>query len=168
MSRRQFKPADAHRKTVQAMAGYGIKAISICQVIINPETGKPIGEQCLRRHFRAELDNGEIIANSKVAESLYTKALGSGNGSVTAAIFWLKTRAGWKETQNINFGGHDGGPLFTKDDVTDATAALLGSAVRSAAQGGAGQADSETDGQAADSAALVLGMVGAAESTGAD
>ena len=37
-------------------------------------------------------------ANTKVAESLYRKALGDGSQSVTAAIFWLKTRAGWKET----------------------------------------------------------------------
>ena len=29
---------------------------------------------------------------------VYKKALGDGAQSVAAAIFWLKTRAGWKET----------------------------------------------------------------------
>jgi hypothetical protein len=39
-----------------------------------------------------------------VAESLYRKALGDGAQADTAAIFWLKTRAGWKETsiQELN------------------------------------------------------------------
>ena len=33
-----------------------------------------------------------------MAQSLYKKALGDGTSAVTAAIFWLKTQAGWKET----------------------------------------------------------------------
>jgi hypothetical protein len=37
-------------------------------------------------------------ADSRVGESLYHKALGDGAQSVTTAIFWLKTRAHWKET----------------------------------------------------------------------
>jgi hypothetical protein len=32
-----------------------------------------------------------------VAQSLYQKALGNGNGAVAACIFWLKVRAGWVE-----------------------------------------------------------------------
>ncbi len=43
---------------------------------------------------------GRIIslkANSRIAESLYRKAMGDGPQSVTACIFWLKTRARWKE-----------------------------------------------------------------------
>jgi hypothetical protein len=34
-----------------------------------------------------------------VAENLYRKATGEGREAVTAAIFWLKARAGWRETQ---------------------------------------------------------------------
>ncbi len=37
-------------------------------------------------------------ANVRAAENLYRKATGDGREAVTAAIFWLKTRAGWKET----------------------------------------------------------------------
>ena len=45
------------------------------------------------------LAGGHIKANARVAESLYRKAIGEGRESVTAAIFWLKTRARWKETR---------------------------------------------------------------------
>ena len=40
------------------------------------------------------------------AESLYRKAIGEGRESVIAAIFWLKTRARWKETM-VNEVTHD-------------------------------------------------------------
>ena len=47
---------------------------------------------------RHELAHGHTKANARVAENLYRKATGEGREAVTAAIFWLKTRAGWKET----------------------------------------------------------------------
>ena len=91
MGRRAHKPDDAGRRQVEAMAGYGIPEADIaCVLEIDPKT--------LRRHYRKELDKGHIKANSKVAENLYRKATGEGREAVTAAIFWLKTRAGWKET----------------------------------------------------------------------
>ena len=46
----------------------------------------------------AAIASGGIKANARVAESLYRKATGEGREAVTAAIFWLKTRARWKET----------------------------------------------------------------------
>jgi hypothetical protein len=39
-----------------------------------------------------------IKANAKAAKSLFRRATGEGRESVVAAIFWLKTRAGWWET----------------------------------------------------------------------
>ena len=73
------------------MAGYGVPETDIAGVIgIDPKT--------LRKHYRSELDHGHVKANAKVAENLFRKATGDGRESVIAAIFWLKTRAGWKET----------------------------------------------------------------------
>jgi hypothetical protein len=73
------------------MAAYGIPEADIATVIeIDPKT--------LRRHYRKELDTGHIKANTRVAENLYRKATGEGREAVTAAIFWLKTRARWKGT----------------------------------------------------------------------
>ena len=61
-----------------------------------------------RAHYRDELDDGHVKAKAKVAENLYRKATGEGREAVTAAIFWLKTRAGWKETSVHEVGGKDG------------------------------------------------------------
>jgi len=73
------------------MAAYGVPEADIATVIgIDPKT--------LHRHYRQELDTGHIKANSKVAENLFRKATGDGREAVIAAIFWLKTRARWKET----------------------------------------------------------------------
>ena len=91
MGRRAHTPEAAGRRQVEAMAAYGIPEADIATVIaIDPKT--------LRRHYRRELDTGHIKANTKVAENLYRRATGEGREAVTAAIFWLKTRARWKET----------------------------------------------------------------------
>ena len=83
-------PSEETRKTVQAMAGYGIPHDDIATVIgISPHT--------LRKHYAKELDTGQIIATSKVAQNLFRIATGEGREAVTAAVFWLKTRAGWSE-----------------------------------------------------------------------
>ena len=50
-------------------------------------------------------------ANAKVAENLYRKATGDGREAVTAAIFWLKARARWKEVSVHEHGGPDGKPF---------------------------------------------------------
>lgn len=72
------------------MAGFGIPHEDIGRVI-------GIGPKALREHYRAELDTGHVKANAAVARNLFQIATGSGTGSVTAAIFWLKVRAGWSE-----------------------------------------------------------------------
>ena len=48
-----------------------------------------------------------------MAENLFRKATGEGREAVVAAIFWLKTRAGWKETNVHEVGGPAGGPIET-------------------------------------------------------
>jgi len=86
--RPSFEPSASQRQMVEAMAGCGIPETDIATVIdIAPKT--------LRKHFRTELDTGHIKANAKVAGNLFRIATGSGREAVTAAIFWLKTRAGW-------------------------------------------------------------------------
>ena len=91
MARPAHKPDPASRRQVEAMAGYGVPEADIARVLhIDPKT--------LRKHYRDELDSGHVKANAKVAENLFRKATGDGPQSVTAAIFWMKTRARWKET----------------------------------------------------------------------
>src|SRR5665213_1315468 len=91
MGRRSHKPDAFKRRQVEAMAGYGVPEQAIARIVgVDPKT--------LRKHYRDELDTGQIKATAKVAESLFRKATGDGSQSVTAAIFWLKTRGGWCET----------------------------------------------------------------------
>ena len=106
--RPSFDPDAEQRKTVNAMAGYGIPQDDIARVIgVDPKT--------LRKHFRNELDTGETIATAKVAESLYKQATG---GNVAAAIFWMKARAGWSERIINEHGGPNGEALnFTVNFV---------------------------------------------------
>jgi hypothetical protein len=59
----------------------------------------------LRKHYREELDVGLIWATARVAAALYRRALDDNHpGSTTAAIFWLKCRAGWKEPPREHTG----------------------------------------------------------------
>jgi hypothetical protein len=98
MGRRRHEPDPAQCRQVEAMAGYGVPEADIaCVLEIDPKT--------LRRHYRRELDKGHIKASAKVAENLYRMATGEGREAVTAAIFWLKTRASWKETSIHELAG---------------------------------------------------------------
>jgi hypothetical protein len=76
---------------VEALAGYGLSPAEIACVLA-------IDEEELKATYAQELKSSHLKANARVAESLYRKAIGEGRESVTAAIFWLKTRARWKET----------------------------------------------------------------------
>ena len=106
MARPSHKPDPIVRRQVEAMAGYGVAESDIARVVgLDPKT--------LRKHYRDELDNGHVKANAKVAENLFRKATGEGREAVTAAIFWLKTRAGWKETALHEVSGRNGGPIET-------------------------------------------------------
>jgi hypothetical protein len=108
MGRPFHEPQPSTRRQVEAMAGFGVPEIDIARVVgIDPKT--------LRKHYRDELDTGHVKANAKVAENLYRKATGEGREAVTAAIFWLKTRAGWKETAVHEVSGPEGRPLEVID-----------------------------------------------------
>jgi hypothetical protein len=90
-----FEPTAEQRRTVRAMAGFGVPQEDIATFLdIDPKT--------LRKHFRVELDRGAIEATTKVAQSLFRMATEGNN--VAAAIFWMKARAGWSEKQRIEHG----------------------------------------------------------------
>ena len=87
MGRRSHLPDPALRRQVETLAAYGIPETDIARVVvIDPKT--------LRKHYRDELDLGSTKANAQVAGFLFNAAK---NGNVTAQIFWLKTRAKWRD-----------------------------------------------------------------------
>ena len=100
MSKPLHKTSEKTKAEVQALAGFGIKETDIAIYLgIDPKT--------LRKYYRNELDTGHIRANAAVARALYKQAVD--DNSTAAAIFWLKTRAGWNE--RIEHTGADGGAL---------------------------------------------------------
>ncbi len=94
MGQKPYLPTEDARAQVEAMAGYGVPETDISRVL-------KIDAKTLRKHYRHELDTAHIRANSAVAQSLFRKAISDGPQSVTAAIFWAKTRMGWKDPNSV-------------------------------------------------------------------
>ena len=76
---------------VNALSAYGVTHDEIALYI---KVSKPT----LYKFYGDELRLGKIKANTRIAEKLYDMAK---NGDRTACIFWLKTRAGWRETSRM-------------------------------------------------------------------
>ena len=89
-----FEPTEDDRRTVRALSGYGVPQESIAIHL-------GIDAKTLRKYFRNELDRGSVEATAKVAQTLFHLATIDRN--VTAVIFWMKARAGWREKHEIKF-----------------------------------------------------------------
>ena len=100
--RPQFMKKDEDKKTVEALAIAGVTQRLIAQIV-------KISEPTLRKHFREELDTSKARANAVISQALFKNAK---DGNVAAQIFWLKTQAGWRETNYHELTGKDGDKLF--------------------------------------------------------
>ena len=102
-----FAPTAEQRELVKDLAGLGARQVEICRFI--EFEGRSIGVTTLQKYFDEELTVGYVEANAKVAQSLFQLATG---GNVAACIFWLKSRAGWRESpQTHELTGPHGEPL---------------------------------------------------------
>ncbi len=101
MARHPFAATEQQREKVRSLSAVGIPQDDIARLL--GCTGKT-----LRKHFRHELDFAALEANAAVAGYLFRAAR---DGNVTAMIFWMKTRARWKETTGIELTGENGGPV---------------------------------------------------------
>jgi hypothetical protein len=72
---------------VRHLAGVGVRQDDIAKIV-------GCAAKTLRKRLRDELDRGVAEANATVSGYLFAAAKG---GNVTAQIFWLKTRAHWRE-----------------------------------------------------------------------
>lgn len=97
MARKPFATDDAMRRKVQELAGLGVPQEDISRII-------GCAAKTLRKQFRDELDRGMAEANAAVAGYLFAAAKA---GNIIAQIFWLKSRARWREV---------GGPEQTASD----------------------------------------------------
>jgi hypothetical protein len=98
MSRKPHDPSHESRQLVQLHATIGTPQEVIADILgIDPKT--------LRKHYRQELDQSTAKANAQIGGALFNKAKG---GDTAAMIFWMKTRAGWREKQEIDHTSSDG------------------------------------------------------------
>ena len=91
-------PTDKTRDTVESLSGFGIPQDEIARLVgIDPKT--------LRLYYADQIELGGIKATAKVAQNLFNMACKPTRERLTAAIFWLKVRAGWSEYSPRTPGG---------------------------------------------------------------
>ena len=111
MPRNPHEPSPEQRQIVQLHATLGTDQATIARIIgIDPKT--------LRLHYRDELDLAMAKANATIGGALFNKAKG---GDTAAMIFWMKTRAGWREKQEIDHTSSDGSLYPTRIIIEAAT-----------------------------------------------
>ena len=98
MSKQPHKPTEKTRAEIVALRSYGVPIKEVAAYI-------GIDDKTLYKYYKEELDNSAIKANANVGKFLYQAASGQAlatgathSDCVRAAMFWAKTRMGWKET----------------------------------------------------------------------
>lgn len=92
---KDHKPTDENRRLVKMLAAVGARVDDI-------GTKLGISHDTVQKFYRTELEEGRIDANAQVAQTLFQQAK---SGNTAAMIFWMKTRAGWKERHVIEAEG---------------------------------------------------------------
>lgn len=98
MSKPLHQPTEKTRAEIVALRSYGVPIKEVAAYI-------GIDDKTLYKYYRDELENSAIKANANVGKFLYQAASGQAlttgatySDCVRAAMFWAKTRMGWKET----------------------------------------------------------------------
>jgi len=117
-------PTPETRAQVYALASFGARYSDIARLI-------GVSENTLDKHYSDELAKGAVERNAKVAGFLYHSASGraiedgaSYSDCLKAAMFWLKTRAQWRETNHHDVTSSDGSMTPTVDPTRLSDAAL--------------------------------------------
>lgn len=168
--RPRFEPTDRERAQIARLSRLGLTQEQMAAVLdINTTT--------LRIHFKRELECASIEATATVAETLYQIATNPEHPkAVTAAIFWMKARAGWRDHTRLELTGADGAPIKmeTSNNVIDARSIpvehrgalreIIGAYMRQQAEAGDAE-DAEDDVDGGDDV-VEAGLAAAREATG--
>lgn len=101
VGRPPHEPTQESRDTAKRLSALGVPHEDIALRL-------KISADTLVKYYQEELDDGRIDANSAIAGTLFNQAK---KGNTAAAIFWLKTRARWKETSSHEVTGVNSGPI---------------------------------------------------------
>lgn len=107
MGRKPYTPDDKTRAQVKMLAGMGVPDYDIAKVV-------GLSGPTMRKYFMLELETGHIHANAQVAQSLFNQATNKEKPSATAAIFWLKCRAEWREDGREEQGKKEAREILSK------------------------------------------------------
>ena len=108
MGKPVHKPTDKIRAEVSALSSFGTPREDIAKYV-------KISVDTLNKYYKEELESSAIKANNTVGKYLFHLASGNAlkDGAThgdcrTAAIFWAKTRMGWRETNHHDHTSSDG------------------------------------------------------------
>jgi DNA-binding CsgD family transcriptional regulator len=114
MSRKPHEATEKTRAEVAALKSFGVTYDDIAKYL-------GIDKKTLIKYYREDLDLAEIKANAQVQKFLFNTASGralkdgaSYSDCVRAAMFWAKTRMGWRETTNLDHTSSDGSAVATR------------------------------------------------------
>jgi hypothetical protein len=100
--RKNHEPSAETRAQVEDLAGYGLTHAQIAHVL-------KVSQDTVERHYAEELEAGLALALATVAKTAFQMATSGEEPAMT--MFWLKTRAKWKEVQHHEVTGNNEGPL---------------------------------------------------------
>lgn len=100
--RKNHEPSPETRQQVETLAGYGLTHAQIAHVL-------KVSQDTVERHYAEELERGQAVAVAKVAQTAFQMATSGAQPAMT--MFWLKTRARWKEVQHHEVSGPNEGPV---------------------------------------------------------
>lgn len=108
MSRNPHQPTEQTRSQVSALKSFGVNLDDIAAYI-------GIDRKTLSKYYDEEIKTAQIKANAQVGKYLYTAASGkliddgaTHSDCLRSAMFWAKTRMGWKEHDGLDITNSDG------------------------------------------------------------
>lgn len=108
-----FEPGPEQAAQVEKMTALGLSSDDIAAVL-------RIEPKLLKKYYAYEIETADKRTNAEVAKIALQMAMSGAVPDMTK--FWLKTRAGWKETKVTEVTGANGGPILfseTKQKMLD-------------------------------------------------
>lgn len=97
-----FEPGPDQAAQVEKLTALGLSVDDIAAVL-------RIEPKLLKKYYQYEIDTADKRTNAEVAKIALQMAMSGAVPDMTK--FWLKTRAGWKETKVTEVTGANGGPI---------------------------------------------------------
>lgn len=97
-----FEPGPEQASQVEQMIALGMSPSDVSAVL-------RIEEKLLKKYYKYEIETASSRINERVAKIALQMALSGEIPDMTK--FWLRTRAGWKETKVTEVTGANGGPI---------------------------------------------------------